>query len=178
MISSLRGFAALLVSLTLCATTVHAADGKTALTAYAERVAAPAFDLADPDGKRYRLSDYAGKVLVVNFWATWCPPCRKEMPSMQSLWNQLQPEGVELIAIDFGESANDVTAFAATTGIELPLLLDPTGAVVHQFEAGGLPATYIVDKQGRLAYKAAGERDWDSSEIIKVLRALAGEPTS
>ena len=97
---------------------------------------------------------------------------------MQSLWNQLQPEGVELIAIDFGESASEVAAFAATTGIELPLLLDPTGAVVHQFEAVGLPTTYIVDKQGRLAYKAAGERDWDSGEIIKVLRALIAEPTS
>ena len=170
-------FAARLVVLLTFLSTIPAPTlARDDLSAYDTRTAAPAFELADPSGKRYALKDYKGKVLVVNFWATWCPPCRKEMPSMQRLWRALQAQGVELIAIDFGESAEDVAAFAAETGIEIPLLLDPTGDIVHKFKAVGLPTTFIIDRQGRLAYHAAGEREWDAPKIAAVLAKLAAEP--
>ena len=149
-----------------------------ALKAYAPRPAAPAFSLEGADGKRYRLEDFDGKVLVVNFWATWCPPCRKEMPSMQRMWRALQADGVELVAIDFGDEKEVVQDFAREAAIEFPLLLDQKGAVLQDFKAIGLPTTYVVDRNGKLAFVAAGERDWDAETILAALRELAKEPRS
>jgi peroxiredoxin len=149
-----------------------------ALKAYTPRTAAPAFDLQGADGKQYRLADFAGKVLVVNFWATWCPPCRKEMPSMQRMWRGLQADGVELVAIDFGDDKDVVAAFAIEAEVEFPLLLDQKGAVLQQFKALGLPTTYVIDRRGKLAYVATGEREWDAQTILATLRKLAHESRS
>lgn len=155
--------------------TTHAQGG---LKAYSPRTAAPAFSLEGADGKQYQLADFAGKVLVVNFWATWCPPCRKEMPSMQRMWRALQADGVELVAIDYGDEKDVVADFAAETAVEFPLLLDRKGTVLRDFNAIGLPTTYVIDRSGKLAYVAAGEREWDAETILATLRKLAQEPRS
>jgi len=162
-------------ALTWMSFTAHA-EGS--LKPYSPRIEAPTFNLQDTNGQRYRLADFAGKILVVNFWATWCPPCRKEMPSMQRMWRALQADGVELVAIDFGDEKDVVAEFAAEATIEFPLLLDKKGAVLQDFKAIGLPTTYVIDRNGKLAYVATGEREWDAEKILTTLRKLAQEARS
>lgn len=149
------------------------ASPNTPLTALDPRPEAPAFNLPDPQGVAHQLADYRGKLLVLNFWATWCAPCRKEMPSLQRLWKTLQPDGVELVAIDFGDTAADVAKFGRETGLEFPLLLDPTGNVLRVYGALGLPTTYVIDRAGRVVYKVTGDREWDAPDIVADLRDLA-----
>ena len=112
---------------------------------------------------------------VINFWATWCPPCRQEMPSLQRLWRTLQPDGVELVAIDFGDPPAPVQEFAREANIRFPLLLDPLGETVRAYGVVGLPTTFVVDRQGQVAIKATGERDWDAQRIVDAIRKLAQE---
>ncbi|MFZ5555260.1 MAG: peroxiredoxin family protein [Pseudomonadota bacterium] len=133
---------------------------------------APEFSLADMDGKRHRLSDYRGKVVLVNFWATWCPPCRAEMPSMQRAWLTLKQENIVMLAVNVGEGADTIFEFTGEFPVEFPLLLDRDSKVTAQWPVRGLPTTFVVDPQGRLAYRAIGAREWDDPELLKALRAL------
>jgi peroxiredoxin len=133
---------------------------------------APDFELMDTDGKLHRLSDYRGKTVILNFWTTWCPPCREEIPSMNRAWQQLQQEGVVMLAINMGEDEDTIFVFTADYPAEFPLLLDRDGAVIAQWPVKGLPTTYIVAPDGSIAYRAIGGRAWDDSEILDTLRAL------
>ncbi len=141
------------------------------------RPAAPKFSLQDVDGEQHRLSDYGGKVVAINFWATWCPPCLREMPSMQRLWDQLKEKDFVILAIDVGEDDETVFRFtvALDTPLEFPLLLDHEGKIVAQWPVLGLPTTFIVDKRGRVAYRAVGGREWDHPEFSSVVNALIDE---
>ncbi len=150
------------------------APGK-GLTALPERVPAPDFELKDLDGATHRLFDYRGKVVIVNFWATWCPPCREEMPSMQRAWEQLQDEGIVMLAVDVGEDEDRVFEFTASYPVEFPLLLDEQSRVIGSWPVAGLPTTFVVDTEGRLAYRAIGGRKWDAPALLKLVRAL-GKP--
>ncbi len=143
-----------------------------ALTPLHHRPQAPDFELLGIDDETYRLRDYRGKVVVVNFWATWCPPCRKEMPSMQRAWERWRKEGIVLLAINVGESGDEAFAFAAERDLTFPVLLDPSGREVRRWGAIGLPSTFVVDPEGRVVYRATGAREWDSEEIFERLRAL------
>ncbi|MEM7407990.1 MAG: TlpA disulfide reductase family protein [Pseudomonadota bacterium] len=149
------------------------ASPNTPMQALDPRPPAPEFNLPDPNGKAHKLADYRGKLLIVNFWATWCAPCRKEMPSLQRLWKALRPDGVELVAIDFGDTAADVAKFGRETALEFPLLLDPTGNVLRAYGALGLPTTYVLDRSGRVVYKVTGDREWDAPDVVATLRGLA-----
>jgi peroxiredoxin len=142
------------------------------LTALDEMPYAPDFELRDIDEVSYRLSDYRGKVVIVNFWATWCPPCREEMPSMQRAWEILKPEGVLMLGVNVGESQDTVFTFPANYPVEFPLLLDIEGSVVKAWPVKGLPTTFVVDPQGRLAYRAIGGRAWDSPELLEQITQL------
>lgn len=141
-----------------------------------ERPPAPDFDLTAVDGSRHSLADYAGRVLVVNFWATWCAPCREEMPALARLRQRMHNDGVEVLAIDFGEPREDVQRFADEVALDLPLLLDPNGTQAPTWKVRALPTTYIVDRRGRIALTIAGEREWDSDQVVEALRAIANEP--
>ncbi|RMD71346.1 MAG: TlpA family protein disulfide reductase [Gammaproteobacteria bacterium] len=137
---------------------------------------APDFALPDLDGKVHRLSDYRGKVVVINFWATWCPPCRKEMPSLERAWQVLRKEGIMLFAIDVAEDENAVFAFVAEHDLSFPVLLDEEGGVIGRWSAKGLPTTYVVDPEGRIVYKATGPREWDDASILEQIIALKRAP--
>lgn len=145
------------------------------MTPLADRPVAPAFELKDVDGKLHRLSDYEGKVLVVNFWATWCPPCRAEMPSMQRAWQQLQRDDIEMIAINVGEDEDTIFEFTASYPVEFPLLLDQESTVIDAWGVKGLPTTYVVDTRGRMVYRAIGGREWDDPALLDQLRRLKDE---
>jgi peroxiredoxin len=163
-----------LVALILSGGAVVAKNPQT-LTAVPGRPPAPDFDLRDPDGKPVRLSDFQGKPLIVNFWATWCPPCREEMPSMQRAHEALAKDGIGLIAINVGEDADTVAQFVASAQVEFPLPLDEASDVVTRYPVRGLPTTFVVDPQGRLAYVATGGREWDDPALLAQVRALRDE---
>ncbi len=140
--------------------------------------AAPDFELPDTDGKLRRLSQSRGKVVMVNFWATWCPPCRREMPSMQRAWDNLKGDDFTMYAVDVGEDEDTVFAFTLATGVELkfPILLDKSGAAVKQWPVRGLPTTFILDREGRVVYRAIGGREWDDPSLLHEIRALMRAP--
>ena len=148
-----------------------AADRQT-LTPAQQPAPAPEFTLPDLDGKSHTLADYRGKVVVLNFWATWCPPCRYEMPAMQRAWEKVRDEDIVFIAVDVGEDSDTVFTFLADYPVEFPLLLDEQAKVVEQYPVTGLPTTYIIDPQGRITHRAVGGREWDDPGLLDSLRAL------
>lgn len=154
-----------------------AAEPPQTLMPIAKRPAATDYAIEDLDGKMQRLSDYRGKVVLVNFWATWCPPCRKELPSMQRLWVKLRDEPFALHAIDTGETVEEILPFVFATGIELtfPILLDRDNATLKSWPVVALPTTFVVDKRGRVAYRSVGGREWDDPRLIEELRRLMQE---
>ncbi|WP_457666073.1 peroxiredoxin family protein [Thiolapillus sp.] len=165
-------FTALIVL--LFAGSVHA-TGR-GLTTLPDKPRAPAFELKDAEGTVHHLSDYKGKVIVVNFWATWCPPCRAEMPSMQRAWEQLREEGIMMLAIDVGEDEDAIFEFTASYPVEFPLLLDTDSSVSEAWDVKGLPTTFVVDQWGRKVYRAVGGREWDAPDLMKKVRALKQVP--
>ncbi len=133
---------------------------------------APDFETTDLAGNTHRLSDYRGQVVIVNFWATWCPPCRAEMPSMQRAWEELRAEGVVLLAVNMGEKREAVAEFLENNLIDFPLLLDGEMVVSSGWPVQGLPTTYVVDPQGRAVYAATGMREWDTPAVLGQIRSL------
>lgn len=137
-----------------------------------ERPQAPDFSLRDMDGVEHRLSAYRGKVVILNFWATWCPPCREEMPSMQRAWQQLKDEDIVMLAINVGEDEDRIFEFTASYPVDFPLLLDLDSAVIGSWPVRGLPTTFVIDPQGRIVYRAIGGRDWSAAGLLRKIRAL------
>jgi peroxiredoxin len=142
------------------------------LTPIAPRPEAPGFELVDVDGATLRLADFRGRPVIVNFWATWCPPCREEMPSMERAWVRLREQGVAMVAINVGEDEETVFRFTADYPVTFPLLLDRDGVVVERWPVRGLPSTFVVDPDGRVAYRAIGGRAWDAPELLRQVLAL------
>jgi peroxiredoxin len=133
---------------------------------------APNFVLQDSYGKQYSLADYRGKVVVINFWASWCPPCVSEMPSLQNAADKLAQHNISVLGIGVGENRDSVKRFLKSTPVSFPLLLDTSSEVMETWSAPSLPTTIIVNPQGRIALLALGERVWDDSEIIEQIISL------
>jgi peroxiredoxin len=134
--------------------------------------AAPDFALQDMDGQTHHLSDYRGKVVILNFWATWCPPCRKEMPSMERAQRKIKDEPIVILAVDVGEDEDTIFQFMANFQIGFSLLLDREGKIIKDYPVVGLPTTFIIDPAGRVVYRAVGSREWDDDALLDQLRAL------
>ena len=142
------------------------------LTQLPDRPQAPDFVLADLDGNQYRLSDYRGQVVIINFWATWCPPCRAEMPSMQRAWQQLEQESILMLGINVGEDEDTIFQFTANYPVEFPLLMDQDSRVINQWPVRGLPTTFVMSPEGKITYRAIGGREWDDPDLLAMVRAL------
>lgn len=145
------------------------------LSPVGQQVMAPDFELPDTEGRMHRLSDYRGKTVIINFWTTWCPPCREEIPSMNRAWNTLQQEDVVILAINVGEDEDTIFIFTADYPADFPLLLDREGEVIASWPVKGLPTTYVVAPDGRIAYRAIGGREWDDPEFIRKIRDLRAQ---
>jgi cytochrome c biogenesis protein CcmG/thiol:disulfide interchange protein DsbE len=135
----------------------------------------PALELKDLEGKTHRLDAYRGKVVVLNFWATWCEPCRDEMPSLNRLRKSLEGQPVVLFAVNYGEGEARITEFLKKVPVDLPVLLDRDSQVGRAWRVRLMPTTYIVGTDGRIRYGYAGERDWDDDAIRARIAALAKE---
>ena len=135
---------------------------------------APDFTLPDLQGKGQRLSDYRGKVIFLNFWATWCKPCKEEMPSMQMLWDNLQKEDFVMLAISMDRvtTKKDIPPFVENMKLTFPILTDSWGQTDTRYKLMGVPETYIIDQDGVLREKIIGPRDWTRSESIATIVQL------
>lgn len=163
----------LLCSVLLLISSITLADavGK-GLTRLPAGMPAPDFTLQDTEGKTHRLADYRGRTVIINFWTTWCPPCREEIPSMNRALHLLDPDQVVMLGINMGEDDDTIFIFTADFPTEFPMLLDRNGAVTEDWPVKGLPTTYIVAPDGSLAFRAIGGRDWDAPEVLEQIRAL------
>ena len=130
---------------------------------------APDFDTLDLDGKVWSLSKLKGKVVFVNFWATWCSPCREEMPSMQRLYTKLPKDKFEMIALFNNDKKPAVRNFVSQLGLTFPILSDEHNFAGTKYGLTGLPETFIVDKQGVIREKIIGPAKWDSPENVEML---------
>ncbi len=140
---------------------------------------APEFTLNDMDGKPHRLRDYRGKVILINFWATWCPPCRKEMPSLERVYQQFKDRPFMVLALNQWESEDHVFSYMGDLNVfpEFPILFDPESKVSEDYGVRGLPTSFIIDAEGRLIYKAVGGREFDHPDVLALIRELLA-PTS
>jgi thiol-disulfide isomerase/thioredoxin len=126
---------------------------------------APDFDLALlSGGERFVLSEHRGRVVLVNFWATWCKPCEDEMPSMERLYRSLAPAGFELVAVSVDEAAVDVAAFRDRVGTTFPIALDPSQEVSRLYQTQGFPESLLLDQEGRILERYVGPREWSIYE--------------
>ncbi len=133
---------------------------------------APKFSLIDLDNKTHTLADYKGKPLIVNFWATWCPPCRAELPSFNRAWSKVKDKGVNMLAINIGEEPNTVFNFIREYPIDFRVLLDQKSRELTNWQMQGLPTTFILNHKGEVVYQAIGEREWDNDELLTKVLAL------
>jgi peroxiredoxin len=134
---------------------------------------APDFMFPGPDGKMVSLSDYLGHVVLVNVWATWCPPCVDEMPSMERLYKELKGENFEILAVSIdalGEKA--VAPFMKKYNLSFPALMDPDGAFKTLYHTTGVPESFIVNQEGILIKQIIGPRDWATPGVIGYFRDL------
>jgi thiol-disulfide isomerase/thioredoxin len=134
--------------------------------------AAPDFTLQDLDGTTHRLDAYRGKVLLINFWASWCPPCVTELPSMQRLANQLSNEAFQVLLVNVGESSFRVAKFMKLLDIRLTALLDTEGGTFKAWGADVYPTSYILDGTGKIRYIARGPLEWDDGLVVETLRGM------
>ncbi len=136
-------------------------------------VPAPNFTLPDLNGKMVSLTDYKGNVVLLNIWATWCPPCVEEMPSMEKLHQELKDESFEILAVSIDVSgAEAVIPFMKKHKLGFSVLTDTTGAIKSLYQTTGVPESFIIDKDGIIVEKVIGPRDWAASGAIRYFRNL------
>lgn len=132
----------------------------------------PPFELTTLDGKVVKSSELAGKVVLVNFWATWCGPCKEEMPSLARLQKQLDPAQFVLLTVTTDLQRQGIAHFLSQLGVSLPVLFDEDQDVSRSFMVRGLPTTIVIARDGALAGRAVGPRAWDSPEAVAVMRQV------
>ena len=132
----------------------------------------PALNLKDLDGGPHRLADYRGRVVLVNFWATWCGPCRDEMPSMQRLKEKLAGRPFAVLAVNLDEPESRIRNFLAQVKVDFTILLDPGRNAARAWDARIIPASFVVGPDGRVRYSVVGEINWDNEHVVSRISEL------
>lgn len=170
------GLIALLIS-AFGVATVTAAAGK--LQPVKNPAPASAFTLRDANGKLTSLADFEGKVVLLNFWATWCVNCRKEMPAMERLYQSVRADGFEIVAVSVDRvSTEKVKAFAQELKLTFPVLHDRDSIISSLYSNPGVPVSYLIDRRGRITHRVLGEYDWSSTEARAAVKGLLQETGS
>ena len=131
---------------------------------------APDFQLKTLSGDEVTLADYAGDVVVVNFWATWCPPCRAEMPGIQTVYNTYKDQGLTVLAVNAQEDEDTIQAFLTETGFTFPILPDPYGQAIREYGVRSFPATFVIDRAGKIVTIHQGQiAPEDLESLVKPL---------
>jgi cytochrome c biogenesis protein CcmG, thiol:disulfide interchange protein DsbE len=146
---------------------------------------APNFAATDLDGNPVELAALEGEVVLLNIWATWCPPCREEMPSMQRLYDELGPRGLRIVAVSVdaaagmrgpdGQSGGNVRAFAEEYALGFDIWRDPAGGVQRAYRATGLPESFVIDRYGVIQKKVIGAKEWDEGAGAELIRRLVAD---
>jgi len=136
----------------------------------------PDFTLKDAAGKEWQLSSLRGKVVLVNFWATWCQPCRDELPSLVALNKTMAGKEFQMLAVAFNDDVDMADSFAKRYGGTFPVLGNPPEDLIKAYMITGVPETFIVDPQGILRYKLIGPYEWDSPDMLKIITGFMGSP--
>jgi peroxiredoxin len=131
------------------------------------------FTLPTPEGHSFRLSEQRGKVVLVNFWATWCPPCLEEMPAMERLWRRHKDAGFVLLAVSLDSDPKKVPPFLSAHKFTFPVAVDPKMTVAEQYGVRALPSSFVIDRAGTMTALALGPRTWDNDASHSLVEALA-----
>lgn len=134
--------------------------------------AAPSFQLPTLDGRTVRLEEFRGKVLFLNFWATWCPPCREEMPSMQRIYERFRQRPFAMLAISEDAFVDPVHEFSKSLGLTFPIALDRNGHLPEKYGVTGYPETFIIDPSGIVLRHVVGPLEWDHPDVVRYLDEL------
>ena len=133
----------------------------------------PDLKLYDLQGKQHSLDDYKGHVVLVQFWATYCTPCRKEMPSMNKLMKKMAGVPFKILAVDMGEEKEEVERFVNEVKPEFTILMDSSGKSIADWRVFAAPSNFIIDSEGNIKYTLFGGVEWDSDEMVQKLKALS-----
>jgi len=136
-------------------------------------VAAPGLVLQDLHGKKHDLKDYKGQVVLVQFWATYCGPCRKEMPSMNNMMKKMGDVPFKILAVDMGETKEEVQQFVSEVKPDFTILMDEEGKSIGEWRVFAAPSNFIVGPDGNIKYTLFGGVEWDSEELIEKLKTAA-----
>lgn len=140
---------------------------------------APDFTFPDLDGRKVSLSEFIGKVVLVNIWATWCPPCRDEMPSMQRLYERFSGEHFEILAVSIDADGREAVApFMQKMNLTFPALLDPKERIRSLYKITGVPESFIIDRKGTLVQRVVGPLDWATPKVFGLFQELIQRPGS
>jgi thiol-disulfide isomerase/thioredoxin len=134
--------------------------------------ATPALRLNDLDGRPQDISAYRGKALLVNFWATWCEPCREELPSMNRLKERFRDRPFEVLAVDVGDRPDRVRGFLEKLPVAFPVLLDEESTSMRDWRVRGLPTSFVLDPEGRIRYWYVGELDWSAPGVVSAIEGI------
>ena len=140
------------------------------------RHAAPGFTIENLRGGDSSLADYEGKIVLLNFWATWCMPCRAEMPGMETLWQNYREQDFVVVAVSNDEgSKKRVETFTKLLDLSFPVLLDPEGEVNDLYKVSNMPTSFLIDRNGKIISRIVGSDDWTSQEAIKLVEDLLAQ---
>ncbi|GKV65647.1 MULTISPECIES: thiol-disulfide oxidoreductase ResA [Sporosarcina] len=134
----------------MAAIIVYAITSKDKVTVLAEGDKAPDFELVDLDGNAHRLSDYKGEGVFLNFWGTWCPPCKKEMPHMEDMYKDFEAKGVNILTVNVGEPKVKIELFRDDMGLSFPMLWDKNKTVMDLYNIKPLPTTFLINPEGKI----------------------------
>jgi thiol-disulfide isomerase/thioredoxin len=149
--------------------------GSRELSPYTAQSGKAVFDLSDTRGQQHSQDDFHGRVVLVNFWASWCPTCISEMPGLERLSQILSDQPFEVLAINVGEPRYKVWKFVKLIGFDLQVLLDTQKETFRSWGGSVLPTSFLLDREGRIRYAVQGDLEWDSEDVVSLIEGLINE---